>query len=364
MSRRTLTDSLLLPTNARSFQLYFSVIDQWLRDHWHFIIVALFLAGCIYALLTILDKLAEKWVAAHEDDSRYIAIIIRIIARTSTFFRIMVALEIVVDLANAPGRISELIHMLFAISVVIQLAIWVRELLVSMIERMAHIGKAGSETLETAIVLIRILSSIVIYAVAGIMILDQLGLNITGLLAGLGIGGIAIGLAAKNVFEELFSALSIIFDEPFKRGDKIRFDTTTARVERVGIKSTRLRSEAGEQLIISNTILLSKEIANLNRPGTKKAEIVLNLSKQTSAAKIRAMAAPLEAIVNAHDYDFSWAGMTQLGVVSLDYELRYDISVAQAKTDSQTKHDMYLAILEYLEEAGIDLASPMNMTTA
>lgn len=354
-------DSLYLPTDARSFATYWSVMDQWITGHWRFIVFALLLAAALFALLTLVDKLAEKWVARHENDPRYIAVFIRIVARTSTFFRIMAALQIVDGLANAPGRVSGLINILFSISVVVQMALWVRELFVASIERMTHIGKSGSETLETAIVLIRILSSIVIYTIAGIMILDQLGLNITGLLAGLGIGGIAIGLAAKNVFEELFSALSIIFDEPFKRGDKIRFDSTTAKVERVGIKSTRLRSATGEQLIISNTILLNKEIANLNRTGERKAEFLLNLSKKTPAEKVRAMAEPIGAIVNAQGYGFGWAGVKALGMNSLDYEISYEISVAQSKKNAQSTHDMLLAILEYLEEAGIELATPATM---
>jgi small-conductance mechanosensitive channel len=361
MVQHNVIDTLLLPTDARSFATYWAVMDQWVMGHWHFIVFALLLAAALFAALTLLDKLAEKWVARNENDPRYIAILIRIAARTSTFFRLMVALEIVDDLASAPGRVSELIHVLFSIAIVVQMALWVRELFVASIERMTHIGKAGSETLETAIVLIRILSSIVIYTIAGIMILDQLGLNITGLLAGLGIGGIAIGLAAKNVFEELFSALSIIFDEPFKRGDKIRFDSTTAKVERVGIKSTRLRSASGEQLIISNTILLNKEIANLNRTGERKAEFLLNLSKLTPPDKIRGMAEPIGGIVNAQGYEFVWAGVKTLGMNSIDYEISYEVSAAQSKRNAQATNDMLLEVLDYLKKAGIKLASPTNM---
>ncbi len=356
-------DTLQLPTDAGSFRTYLSVIDEWYIHHWHFILFAIGLAFAIYAVLTIADRLAEKWVAAHENNDSYISVSLRVVARTTGFFRLMLALELVDDIANAPGRVAHLIHVVFGIALVLQMAIWIRELIIGLIERMTHIGNAGSETLETAIVLIRILSSIIIYTIAGIMILDRLGLNVTGLVAGLGIGGIAIGLAAKNVFEELFSALSIIFDEPFKRGDKIRFDSTTAKVERVGIKSTRLRSNTGEQLIISNTNLLGKQIANLNRTtGDMRVNMPLHLIRQTPTAKLRALSDQLKSLVEQHRCTFIRAGFVGLGNSSLDYALVYDIPNALSAEEFQIKNDLGLAILELLEAQAISLSYPTSVS--
>ena len=90
--------------------------------------------------------------------------------------------------------------------------------------------------------IIRVLVSVALFAIAGILILDNLGVNVTALVAGLGIGGIAIGLAAQGIFSDLFAALSILFDKPFKKGDTIRYDQSTGTVERIGLKTTRLRS--------------------------------------------------------------------------------------------------------------------------
>src|SRR3546814_15663227 len=92
--------------------------------------------------------------------------------------------------------------------------------------------------------------------------LENLGVNGTGLVAGLGIGGIAIGLAAQGIFSDLFAALSIIFDKPFRQGEVITYDQTTARVERIGLKSTHLRAMSGEKKVISNANLLQKEITS------------------------------------------------------------------------------------------------------
>src|SRR3546814_17699230 len=108
--------------------------------------------------------------------------------------------------------------------------------------------------------IIRVIVTFVLFAIAAVVVLDNLGVNVTGLVAGLGIGGIAIGLAAQGIFSDLFAALSIIFDKPFLKGETINYDQTTATVERIGHKSTRLRAITGKKKIYSNNNLLGKEI--------------------------------------------------------------------------------------------------------
>jgi small-conductance mechanosensitive channel len=130
--------------------------------------------------------------------------------------------------------------------------------------------------------IIRVLVSVALFAIAGILILDNLGVNVTALVAGLGIGGIAIGLAAQGIFSDLFAALAILFDKPFKKGDTIRYDQSTGTVERIGLKTTRLRSLTGEQLIMANTKLLEREIHNL---AAAKASNALYVAVGTPPAK-------------------------------------------------------------------------------
>ena len=116
-----------------------------------------------------------------------------------------------------------MIHILFVVSAALQAAVWARELVLGLIQH--RIGGDGeASTLGSAIGIIRLLVSVALFAIALIVILDNLGVNVTGLVAGLGIGGIAIGLAAQGIFSDLFAALSIIFDKPFRRGDGIRFE--------------------------------------------------------------------------------------------------------------------------------------------
>ena len=118
--------------------------------------------------------------------------------------------------------------------------------------------------------IIRVLVSVAAFALALIVILDNLGVNVTTLIAGLGIGGIAIGLAAQGIFSDLFAALAIVFDRPFRRGDTINYGGrvdqggTTGTVERIGLKSTRIRSRTGEMVVMANTKLLENELTNID----------------------------------------------------------------------------------------------------
>ena len=151
----------------------------------------------------------------------------------------------------------------------LQGAIWAREIILGVI---AQPGRDTRRDPRSAMrwSIIRVLVSVALFAIAFIVILDNLGVNVTALVAGLGIGGIAIGLAAQGIFSDLFAALAIVFDRPFRRGDTIRYDTTTGTVERIGLKTTRMRSLTGEQVIMANTKLLEQEIHNLAEASSRR----------------------------------------------------------------------------------------------
>ena len=149
-------------------------------------------------------------------------IIGRVLAKTSIFFMVAAAIDIVVSYAAIPAKLAHLADIFFIIATSLQVAIWAREIIVGVIR--SRVGEdPGASTLGNAMALVRVLVNVVVFAVALVVILDNLGVNVTALVAGLGIGGIAIGLAAQGIFSDLFAALSIVFDKPFRRGDTIRY---------------------------------------------------------------------------------------------------------------------------------------------
>ncbi|MGV3769892.1 MAG: mechanosensitive ion channel family protein, partial [Sphingobium phenoxybenzoativorans] len=188
------------------------------------------------------------------------------------------------------------------------------------------------------------------------------GVNVSGLVAGLGIGGIAIGLAAQGIFSDLFAALSIIFDKPFRRGEIITYDTTTARVEKIGLKSTRLRAMTGEKKVISNANLLQKEITSLQKLTRRRVKFMLGVIYQTPQETAEAIPAMLKDVVEAQGMTFVQAGLVTFGASSLDYELDFDVPDPDKNDFFMTRHKVGLAVLKRFNEEGIEFAYPTQMS--
>src|SRR6476646_3858372 len=183
----------------------------------------------------------------------------------------------------------------------------------------------GESTLGNATAIIRVLVSVALFALAFVVILDNLGVNVTALVAGLGIGGIAIGLAAQGIFADLFAALSILFDKPFRKGDIVRYDQSTGTVERIGLKTTRIRSLTGELLIMANTKLLEREIHNLAAARARRMTLYFAVGAGTKADKLARIAGLAEQAVSSRSgCALVRCAATGVGSGAIAFELVYD----------------------------------------
>ena len=333
-----------------------------MRNNLPELLIATAAAIIVFLVLSWLRRRAARIVRKSEDHGALATIAARTFARTGIFFRIMVSAELVNGYANAPYTVARTIDILFTIAAALQVAIWMREIILGMIERRAGESGGEHETLASAMVLIRLLVSFALFAIAAIVILANLGVNVTGLIAGLGVGGIAIGLAAQGIFQDLFAAISIIFDRPFKRGDTISYDMSTATVERIGMKSTRLRAVTGEEKIISNSKLLDKEITNNTTTAFRRTTYRLSLIYQTPPEKARRIPAMLRAIVEAENEEFVRAGFVGFGPSSIDFELVFDVRSDDFEETFTTRHNVGLTILERFRDEGILFAYPTQTT--
>ncbi len=343
-------------------QSYWDTTVAWVQGNLFELGIAVAAAVIVFLLLSWLKRVAAKIARESEHRAELKSIIARTLARTSKFFRLMVAVELVNRIASAPTAFARAIDVLFTIAVVIQVAIWLREIILGLIERRAGNGVQEHETLQSAMVLIRLLVSFALFAVAAIVVLDNLGVNVTGLVAGLGVGGIAIGLAAQGIFSDLFAAMSIIFDKPFRRGDTVTYDTTTARVERIGMKSTRLRALTGEEKIISNSKLLEKEITNNTLTVYRRVNFPLALVYQTPPATAARVPEILQEIVEANGSQFIRAGFTTFGPSSLDFQLVFDVNSDDVEEMFKARHAIGIAIVERFAKDGIEFAYPTQTT--
>src|SRR5688572_5733594 len=332
--------------------------SDWLTNNSVDIVIAAGIGIVIALLLLGLRMLGSRLVARRSDHPHWPLIFARVIARTNLFFIVMASAELVAEHAATPPAFLRVIHILFVIAAAVQAAVWARELVLGYVEHRVGVDESNS-TLGSAIGIIRLLVTVALFAIAIILILDNVGVNVTGLVAGLGIGGIAIGLAAQGIFSDLFAALSIIFDKPFRRGDAIAIEGVQGRVEDIGLKTTRIRSISGEQVIVSNAKLLDQQIRNFAHLGHRRFTMPFGLVYQTPPDTLEGVPAMLEAVVEAHDKaSFVRCGLTAFGQSSLDFELQFDVHIADFEQAFAVRHDIALEVLRRFNEAGIAFAYP------
>lgn len=339
-------------------------LSAWLEANRDGLLIGLIVAVVIVAVMLVLREFGRGALRRDPDGWGWRSVIGRVLAKTSVAFMILAAADVVSSYAELPHRVARLLDILFVIAFALQGAVWGRELILGMIgHRVAR--QNGSGSLGNAIAIIRVLISVALFAIAGILILDNLGVNVTALVAGLGIGGIAIGLAAQGIFSDLFAALSILFDKPFKKGDVIRYDSSTGTVERIGLKTTRLRSLTGEQLIMANTKLLEREIHNMAQAKARRITLYMAVGGDASARAIDSVFAAADAAVSAQKgCKFVRCALSGAGASALAFDLVYDDSSRDNDMLAANRSAILRALIEGLASKKLQLVRASDQPTA
>ena len=333
---------------------------QWFGTHWLQIIIAVGVASVLVVVFHFIRRLARKYCARREGPGNWMAVLARAVEKTGNVFMIMAAAKIVAtaNFAGTPVQVAATINFLWTLIAWFQVAIWAREIILGAIRNRAGSEHYAGEALSSAMSIIRLLVTFAVFAIAFIVVLDNLGVNVTGLVAGLGVGGIAIGLAAQGIFADLFAALAIIFDRPFHRGDTIAYDSTTGTVESIGLKSTRIRAATGEERIIANKQLLEKEIQNITRRTYRRIVFKLGLVQWTPVEVMERFPAMLKEVVESCGAKFVRAGFEKFGDSSYDFDLELDSEFPGFKEYFDCRHGVGVAIIKRMNDEGIELAYP------
>ncbi|HEX6848172.1 MAG TPA: mechanosensitive ion channel family protein, partial [Chitinophagaceae bacterium] len=206
---------------------------------------------------------------------------------------------------------------------------------------------------------ILIIANIIVWILGIIFLIDNLGYDITTLVAGLGIGGIAIALAAQAVLGDLFSYFVIFFDKPFEIGDFIIIGDKMGTVEYIGIKTTRLRALGGEQLIMSNTDLTNSRVQNYKRMEKRRVVFSVGVLYETHPDKLRKIPAIIKKIIQEQtQVEFDRAHLSKFGSSSVDYEVVYYIAGADYNVFMDKQQLINLGIFEQFHNEGISFAYP------
>jgi small-conductance mechanosensitive channel len=341
------------------------VLDRtidWFAENRDGLLIGVAVGLTLVAVMLLARSYGRRVIARDPLDMSWRALIARILAKTTLSFMVLAAADVVATYAELPRRAAHVIDIGFTIAFAIQGAIWGRELILGLIGRRVA-EENGSSALASATAIIRVLVSVALFAIAGILILDNLGVNVTALVAGLGIGGIAIGLAAQGIFSDLFAALAILFDKPFKKGDTIRYDNSTGTVERIGLKTTRLRSLTGEQLVMANTKLLEREIHNLAAAKARRMTLYFAVAIDTSADCLAQLSELTAALVAERPgCKFVRCAATGVGSEAIAFEFVYDDKALDNNRVAENRSAILLALVERLRSEKVQIIRASEIT--
>ena len=335
--------------------------SAWIVSHWVSISLALAAGVVIFLLLQLTQRWGMRTCRKGHGVATWYSIAGRALAKTGRFFMIMTAARLVVGYSQAPVLLHTTIVFLFTIAAVFQCAIWARELIFGAVEHRTQDQDDQGRGLASAIGIIRLLVTIALFAIAIVVILSNIGVNVTGLLAGLGVGGIAIGLAAQGIFADLFAALAIIFDRPFRLGDSISYDkgAGSGAVEAIGLKSTRIRGGNGEERIIANRKLLDFEILNTTRRAHNRFKFDFHVGYATSPELVKRLPDLLREAVESQGYTLIHGGVNGFSDSGLSYDLEFES--IEPDFPPEARDLVAAAVLERFRAHDISFAYPTTV---
>jgi small-conductance mechanosensitive channel len=320
------------------------------------------------ALALILVRGIVRHLLGGETATGWRGVAENVVHRTRGYFLIVLGIRLATFPLDLPEKAEGAINLLFVIAAALQGAVWARALILGAIGM--RIGaREEHRTLGTAMGLIRVLVTVAVFLIALIVILDNVGVNVTGLVAGLGIGGIAIGLAAQGIFKDLFAALSIIFDRPFQKGDTITFGSGgaafTGTVEDIGLRTTRLRALDGEMVAVGNDKLLQDRVHNHAVQQRRRAVLTYNLTPNADADLIDRLIAHIEQIVRAQpQVSYDRVNLVKLTLASADLEIVFFMETADFATFAATRQMVLLEVQRRAVELNIGPPPPASLAAA
>lgn len=256
------------------------------------------------------------------------------------------------------SRIEKWSGYLFLILVVIFLTRFLISIVILFISRIWLVNK-GKEERNTVSSLIGIIVRIILWSVSVLFLLDNLGVKVSGLIAGLGVGGIAIAFAAQSILRDIFNYFTIFFDKPFEIGDFLVVDEFSGSVEHVGVKTTRLRSLNGEQIIFANTDLTGSRVRNYKNMRERRIKFSFGVTYDTPARKIKLIPEELRKIVEEIDGTrFDRAHFKSFGDSSLDFEVVYHVLSGEYINYMDIQQAINLKIMELLKKMKVEFAYP------
>lgn len=322
---------------------------------------ALVLALVLTLLFTFLKSLIARRLARYALNTQTIFddVAAQVLGRTRVVALAVVSTYLASLTLALPAPASQLMSRVLVITLLAQAAVWIHRFITLWLARYAVLKKDSDAAALTTAEFIAFVGKIALWTLALLLVLDNVGLDVTALVASLGIGGIAIALAVQNVLGDILASLSIAVDKPFVIGDFIVVGEEKGTVEHIGLKTTRVRSLNGEQLIFSNADLLQSRIRNYKRMSERRAMFTFGVVYHTSLDKLKRIPGMVRSIIEAQPKArLDRVHFRDYGDSALNFEVVYYVTDADYGVYMDVQQEINLALFARFEQEGIDFAYP------
>ncbi|QAA77228.1 MAG: Potassium efflux system KefA protein / Small-conductance mechanosensitive channel [Candidatus Bipolaricaulis sibiricus] len=318
-----------------------------------------------FALLRLLKWTAHRRLKALRDRTQgdLPRLVVNLIRSTSTLFLVVVALFAAAQALTLPPGVGEAIATLALIAFLFQCAGWGARGITHWVNRTVKykLEEEKDAASATSLNAVAFLGKIALWTVALLLALDNLGIDITALVTGLGIAGIAVALALQNILSDLFASISIVVDKPFLVGDFIVVGEMRGTVQRIGLKTTRIRSLTGEQVVVANSELLRQRIHNYKQMQERRATFSFGVVYSTPPDQLAAIPALVREVVEAQPHTrFDRAHFKEYGEYALAFEVVYWMLRPDYNLYMDTQQAINLELYRRFAAAGIHFAYPTH----
>jgi small-conductance mechanosensitive channel len=303
--------------------------------------------------LRVMRRMSTRTVTSTDDA------VVAALGATRQWLILPVSLYVGALLLDLPVQVAHFLHGLAILSTFCQVALWAAAVLAYYLERARSRAVQADVSATTGLAALAFISRVGIWSLAALLALTNLGVDVTAFVAGLGVGGIAVALAVQNILGDLFASLSIVLDKPFMVGDFIVIDDYMGTVEQVGLKTTRIRSLSGEQLIFSNGDLLKARMRNYKRMRERRVSLNFGVLYQTSPKHLSAIPEIGRRIIESTPGTrFDRAHLMRFGESSLDFEVVYWVLDPDYNRHMDIQQTILLELIRIFAAAGIEFAYP------
>lgn len=299
----------------------------------------------------VIPRRVEKWITQTEteiDD-----LVAHLLSRTHFLFSLAVSLYFGSLSLNLADKATKIIGIVVMTVVLLQVGVWATATVAHIIKKRVkeELERDKDAASATTIQAMGVVIKIALWILIGLLVLDNAGVKVNSLIASLGIGGIAVALAVQNVLGDLFASMSIAFDKPFVIGDFIIIDDYMGTVEHIGLKSTRLRSLSGEQLVFANSDLLNSRIRNFKRMADRRISFSIGVTYDTPHEKVAAIPDMIREAIQAHDKtNFDRCHFSEYEDSALKFDTVYYVNDPDYNVYMDIQQDINLSLLRRFEE--------------